>query len=56
MPEHVDGNPYAVDKPTGKLNYWGYTSVIISAPKLPIVREGKSIPVREVQKSCETVS
>lgn len=33
MPEGVDGNPYGVDKPTGKLNYWGYAPGYYFAPK-----------------------
>uniref|UniRef100_UPI0006D05594 alpha amylase C-terminal domain-containing protein n=1 Tax=Clostridium sp. NkU-1 TaxID=1095009 RepID=UPI0006D05594 len=33
MPEHVYGNPFGVDKPVGKLNYWGYTSGYYFAPK-----------------------
>lgn len=33
MPEHVSGNPYGVDKPTGKLNYWGYAPGYYFAPK-----------------------
>lgn len=33
MPEYVHGDPSGVDKPTGKLNYWGYTSGYYFAPK-----------------------
>ncbi|WP_077612697.1 alpha amylase C-terminal domain-containing protein [Clostridium sp. Marseille-P2415] len=33
MPENVPGNPYGVDKPTGKLNYWGYGPGFYFAPK-----------------------
>ncbi len=33
MPEYVHGDPAAVDKPVGKLNYWGYTSGYYFAPK-----------------------
>ena len=31
--EHVHGHPSVVDKPLGKLNYWGYTSGYYFAPK-----------------------
>jgi len=33
MQELVHGNPFGVDKPVGKLNYWGYTSGFYFAPK-----------------------
>lgn len=33
IPDNVPGNPYGVDKPTGKLNYWGYASGLYFAPK-----------------------
>ena len=33
MPEPVYGNPFGVDKPVGKLNYWGYASGWYFAPK-----------------------
>ena len=33
MKEHVYGDPSVVDKPLGKLNYWGYTSGYYFAPK-----------------------
>lgn len=33
MPDFVQGNPYGVEKPTGKLNYWGYTEGLYFAPK-----------------------
>lgn len=33
MEEHGYGNPFGVDKPSGKLNYWGYTAGNYFAPK-----------------------
>lgn len=33
MQEPVYGSPFGVDKPVGKLNYWGYTSGCYFAPK-----------------------
>ncbi len=33
MPEYVHGDPSSVDKPIGKLNYWGYASGFYFAPK-----------------------
>jgi isoamylase len=39
MQEHVPGNPFGVDKPVGKLNYWGYTSGGYFAPKASYASE-----------------
>ena len=39
MQEHVQGNPFGVDKPVGKLNYWGYTSGNYFAPKASYASE-----------------
>lgn len=33
MPEHEEGNPYGSSEPTGRLNYWGYTTAGMFAPK-----------------------
>ncbi|ADL06627.1 alpha-amylase family glycosyl hydrolase [Lacrimispora saccharolytica] len=33
MVEYVHGDPAGVDKPSGKLNYWGYTAGCYFAPK-----------------------
>ena len=33
MPDHGAGNPYGQDRPTGKLNYWGYGPAYYFAPK-----------------------
>lgn len=33
FPDSVEGNPYGVDKPTGKLNYWGYSPGLYFAAK-----------------------
>lgn len=54
MPEHVDGNPYAVDKPTGKLNYWGYTSGYYFAPKASYCSGKEKHPVREFKNLVKT--
>lgn len=32
-PERVEGNPYGVDKPAGKINYWGYSDGFYFLPK-----------------------
>ncbi len=47
MPEHVPGNPYVVEKPTGKLNYWGYTSGYYFAPKAAYASGKTKDPVLE---------
>lgn len=41
IPENVPGNPFGVDKPTGKLNYWGYTSGFYFSPKASYSAGGK---------------
>ena len=33
LPECVPGNPFGVDKPTGKINYWGYGPGFYFSPK-----------------------
>lgn len=33
MPDQIVGNPYGIDEPTGKLNYWGYAQGYLYAPK-----------------------
>lgn len=33
LPERVEGDPFGEDKPTGKLNYWGYSAGYSFAPK-----------------------
>ncbi|WP_347559723.1 hypothetical protein [Clostridium sp. AM58-1XD] len=38
MPNHADGNPYAKEEPTGKINYWGYEDGYYFAPKAHTVR------------------
>jgi glycogen operon protein len=34
LPEVVQGNPFGVDKPTGKINYWGYGPGFYFSPKV----------------------
>ena len=43
MPEYVPGNPFGVDKPTGKLNYWGYGPGFYFSPKASFA-SGESDP------------
>lgn len=33
MPDACDGNPYGLEKPTGRINYWGFTPGYYFAPK-----------------------
>ena len=40
MAEHTELGPYAVDEPTGRLNYWGYTAACICAPKASYAGKG----------------
>lgn len=47
MPENVPGNPYGVDKPTGKLNYWGYAPGFHFAPKAAYASGESEDPVSE---------
>lgn len=49
LPEVVQGNPYGVDKPTGKLNYWGYTSGYYFAPKASYASGDKKDPAGELK-------
>lgn len=47
-PETVYGNPYGVDKPDGKLNYWGYAPGFYFAPKASYAFNEKN-PVAELK-------
>lgn len=47
LPSQVDGNPYGVSEPTGKLNYWGYAPTYFYAPKAAYAR--KKDPVTELK-------
>lgn len=49
LPEIVQGNPYGVDKPTGKLNYWGYTSGSYFAPKASYASGNEKEPASELK-------
>ncbi len=49
LPQTVHGNPYGVDKPTGKLNYWGYTSGYYFAPKASYASDDQKDPVLELK-------
>ena len=48
MPDHGAGNPYGQDRPTGKLNYWGYGPAYYFAPKASYA--GGNNPVVEFKK------
>lgn len=52
LPDGADGNPYGVDRPTGKLNYWGYTPGMLFAPKESYASGecGEKNPVREFKE------
>lgn len=47
LPGGVDGNPYGVEKPTGKLNYWGYAPGYYFAPKASYSSGKEKQPVLE---------
>ena len=50
MPDVADGNPYSDGlKPTGKLNYWGYTAAYYYAPKASYGGTGRN-PVTELKE------
>ncbi|WP_349672422.1 alpha-amylase [Lacrimispora sp.] len=49
LPEIVQGSPYGVDKPTGKINYWGYTSGFYFTPKASYVSDNKETPALELK-------
>lgn len=48
MPELVPGNPFGVDKPTGKINYWGYGPGYYFSPKASFA-SGESDPATELK-------
>lgn len=47
MPDRVEGNPYGVEEPTGKINYWGYTKSCYFAPKASYSSGREKHPVSE---------
>ena len=47
MPDNSDGNPYAEDKPTGRINYWGYAPGYYFAPKASYASGKEKKPVTE---------
>lgn len=49
IPEQVEGNPYGVDKPTGKLNYWGYAPGFYFSPKASYASGKKKEPDLELK-------
>ncbi|MEY8354363.1 alpha amylase C-terminal domain-containing protein [Lachnospiraceae bacterium 54-53] len=49
MPEEVPGNPYGLDKPTGRLNYWGYAPGFYFAPKAAFASGRTKDPARELK-------
>lgn len=50
MPGGIDGNPYGSDKPTGKINYWGYTQGYCFAPKASYSSGRDKHPVSEFKQ------
>ena len=46
MPENVEGNPYGMSEPTGRLNYWGYAKAGMFAAKASYADPGTN-PVTE---------
>lgn len=46
-PNHVDGSPFGPEKPTGKLNYWGYIRGRSFAPKASYCSGTVKEPVKE---------
>ena len=57
MPENVEGNPYGMSEPTGRLNYWGYAKAGMFAPKASYADPGTNpmtefkYMVRELHKA-----
>lgn len=49
MPDYVPGNPFGVEKPIGKLNYWGYVSGYYFAPKASYCSGKIKDPVKELK-------
>lgn len=49
MPGGVDGNPYGLEKPTGKLNYWGYGPGYYFAPKASYSAGKVKNPIAELK-------
>ncbi|MEG0369537.1 MAG: alpha-amylase, partial [Hungatella sp.] len=45
----AEGNPYGVEEPTGKLNYWGYTKQYYFAPKMAFASGREKHPDLEVK-------
>lgn len=49
MPEGIEGHPYGTLKPTGRINYWGYTKAYYFAPKASFSSGKAKEPVRELK-------
>lgn len=47
LPGGLDGNPYGISEPTGKINYWGYGSGFYFAPKSSYCAGRRKHPVHE---------
>ncbi|WP_143320500.1 alpha-amylase family glycosyl hydrolase [Clostridium sp. HBUAS56010] len=54
IPDYVPGNPYGVDKPTGKLNYWGYAPGYYFSPKASFASD-EADPVTEFKMLVKTL-
>lgn len=55
LPERIDGDPFADEKPTGKLNYWGYTKGYRFAPRASYSAGSKKNPVTEFKNMVKTL-
>lgn len=53
MPNAVEGNPYGIAEPTGKLNYWGYCPAYFYAPKAAYSK--KKDPVTELKRLVKSL-
>lgn len=55
LPEKIDGDPFADEKPSGKLNYWGYTKGYRFAPRASYSAGSKKNPVTEFKNMVKTL-
>ena len=55
MPERTEGDPFLDDKPTGRLNYWGYVPGYRLAPKASYSAGKTKNPVEEFKTMVKTL-
>lgn len=55
MPEKLAGDPFADEKPSGKLNYWGYTDAYRFAPRASYCAGTEKNPVSEFKTMVKTL-